>query len=88
MMYCRLRTNQVFVGEDSTARFSGDFSTADVGIRSVPDEYADFATYDLDGGCVRVGVVVPLGHFRCRWRPQIVVSHDVFKCLFDAMQSF
>ncbi|CAM9807534.1 unnamed protein product [Pylaiella littoralis] len=49
----------VFVGEDSTARFSGDFSTADVGIRSVPDEYADFATYDLDGGCVYVD-----GYFR------------------------
>ncbi|CAN0174899.1 unnamed protein product, partial [Laminaria digitata] len=42
----------VFVGEGSTVRFYDSLDMTDVGVRSVPEEGSDFATYQLSGGCV------------------------------------
>ena len=42
----------LFVGEDSNVRFLNDLSMTDVGVRSVPEEDSDFASYQLSGGCV------------------------------------
>ncbi|CAM9799020.1 unnamed protein product [Pylaiella littoralis] len=49
----------VYVGEGSTARFYTNFETEDVGVRSVPEDGSDFASYELSGGCVYVD-----GYFR------------------------
>lgn len=54
----RHNLQQVFVGEGSTARFMNDFSTEDVGVRSVPD--GDFASYQLSGGYVCFQTTHPL----------------------------
>ncbi len=43
---------QVYVGEGSTARFSRDFNTEDIGVGSVAQ--GDFADYFLTGGCVDI----------------------------------
>ena len=42
----------LFVGEGSNVRFLNDLMMTDVGVRSVPEEDSDFATYVLSGGCV------------------------------------
>lgn len=49
----------VFVGEDSSVRFLYDLTMTDIGVRSVPEEGSDFASYQLSGGCVYVD-----GYFR------------------------
>ncbi|CAN0208451.1 unnamed protein product, partial [Laminaria digitata] len=42
----------VLVGEGSTVRFRNNLSMTDVGVRSVPEESSEFASYELRGGCV------------------------------------
>ena len=42
----------LFVGEGSSVTFMNDFSTRDVGVRSVTDESSDFASYQLYGGVI------------------------------------
>ncbi|CBJ48842.1 hypothetical protein Esi_0049_0076 [Ectocarpus siliculosus] len=49
----------VYVGEGSSARFYDTLTTSEVGVRSVPEEGSDFASYQLIGGCVYVD-----GYFR------------------------
>ena len=42
----------LYVGQDSNVLFLNDLMMTDVGVRSVPEEDSDFATYELSGGCV------------------------------------
>lgn len=42
----------IFVGKGSSVTFMNDFTTRDVGVRSVTDESSDFASYQLSGGVI------------------------------------